>query len=189
VDTWRLSPSDSRQWIVGNDRTLLGLKSRPNQSWNRRFVLLYAWNLHIPMYPQSVAVLDGNGVRTIADSDQDVGCESPVPGHSMFCFATDRGTTRVWRFDGNALTQVGELAGDVTAMSMTPDGELTAWRGTERLLIDAESRDSVVLPRTEGGYEYWSEWTTAGGTIGALVGDENDRTWIRTFSRLDSKQP
>jgi len=189
VDTWRTSPPDSGQWIVGNDRTLLGLKARPNRSWNRRFLLLYAWNLHIPMYPESVAVLDGNNIRMIADSDQDVSCESPAPGQSMFCFATDGGTTRVWRFDGNALTQVGELAGNVTAMNMTPDGELTAWRGTERLLVDAEHGLSVVLPRMGGRYEYWSEWTTAGATVGALVSEEDDRPWIRTFSRLDSKQP
>jgi hypothetical protein len=78
---------------------------------------------------------------------------------------------------------VGELTGDVSTMNMTPDGDLTGWRGHERLLIDPEHRDLVVLPRTRGGYEYWSEWTTAGNTIGALVSDQDDRTTIRTFSR------
>jgi hypothetical protein len=101
----------------------------------------------------------------------------------MFCFSSDGGTTRVWRFDGNALTPVGELTGDVSTMNMTPEGDLTGWRGNERLLIDAEHRAHVVLPRTRGGYEYWSEWTTSGSTIGALVSDEDDRTTIRTFSR------
>ena len=128
--------------------------------------------------------MDRNGVRTIADSDQDVSCQAPVPGRAVFCFASDGGTTHVWRFDGNVLTPVGELTGDVSTMSMTPDGDLTGWRGHERLLIDPEHRDQVVLPRTRGGYEYWSEWTTAGSTIGALVSDQDDRTTIRTFSRL-----
>jgi hypothetical protein len=151
--------------------------------------LAVAWDLGTPKYPQSLALMDRSGVRTIADSDQDVSCPAPVPGRSMICLASDGGTTRVWRFDGSTLTPVGELAGHVAPMDMTPDGDLTAWRRNERLVIDAESRDSVVLPRTHGSYEFWSEWTTAGGAIGALVSDENDRTWIRTFSRLDSKQP
>ena len=42
----------------------------------------------------------------------------------------------MWRFDGKALTPVGELTGDVSTMNMTPDGDLTGWRGNERLLID-----------------------------------------------------
>jgi Zn-dependent protease with chaperone function len=189
VDTWHLSPSDPRQWMVGDGPSLLGLKSKPQPRWNRRFLLTMAWDLDIPRYPQSLAVMDRSDVRTIADSDQDVSCQAPVPGRSMFCLASDGGTTRVWRFDGSTLTPIGELAGHVVTMDMTPDGDLTAWRGYERLVIDAESRDSVALPRVHGSYEYWSEWTTAGGTIGALVSDEDDRTWIRTFSRLDSKQP
>jgi Zn-dependent protease with chaperone function len=183
VDTWAVPASDSRQWIVGDGPTLLGLKSRSNRSWNRRFSLLYAWNLHIPMYPQSVAVLDRQGVRSIAESDQDVRCESSIPGHALFCFASDGATTRVWQFDGSALTPVGTLAGDVTVMNMTSDGVLAAWRGTERLLIDAEHKMSVALPRSGDRYEYWSEWTTADGTVGALVSDDDDRTTIRTFSQ------
>jgi hypothetical protein len=175
--------------MVGDGPNLLGLKSKPYRSWNRRYLLSLAWDLDIPKYPQSLAVMDRSGVRTIADSDQDVSCQAPVPGRSMFCLASDGGTTRVWRFDGSTLTPIGEQAGHVVPMDMTPDGDLTAWRGYERLVIDAESRESVALPRTHGSYEYWSEWTTAGGTIGALVSDEDDRTWIRTFSRLDSKQP
>jgi len=183
VDTWRLSASDARQWIVGDGPNLLGLKSKPQRSWNRRYLLLLAWDLDIPKYPRSIALMDRNGVRTIADSNQDVSCQAPVPGRAVFCFASDGGTTHVWRFDGNALTPVGELTGDVSTMNMTPDGDLTGWRGHERLLIDPEHRDLVVLPRTRGGYEYWSEWTTAGNTIGVLVSDQDDRTTIRTFSR------
>lgn len=183
VDSWRVSQYESRNWVVGNGPVLLGLKSRANRSWNRRFSLLYAWNLHIPMYPKSVAVLDRHGVRSIAESDQDVSCESPIPGRALLCFATDGAYTRVWQLNGDALTPVGELKGDVTAMSMTPDGMLTAWRGTERWLIDAEHQTSVALPRSRDPYEYWSEWTTAGGTVGALVSDDDDRTTIRTFSR------
>ncbi len=183
VDTWRLSASDARQWIVGDGPNLLGLKSKPQRTWNRRYLLLLAWDLKIPKYPQSIGVMDRNGVHAIADSDQDVTCQAPVPGRAVFCFSSDGGTTRVWRFDGNALTPVGELTGDVSTMNMTPDGDLTGWGGNERFLIDAEHRDQVVLPRTRGGYEYWSEWTTSGSTIGALVSDQDDRTTIRTFSR------
>ena len=187
TDTWRLPPSDPHQWMVGDGPTLLGLKSKPRRSWNPRFLLYLDWDLDIPRYPQSLAVMDRGGVHTIADSDQDVSCQAPVPGRPTFCFASDGGTTRVWRFDGNALTPIGELAGHVVPMDMTPDGTLTAWRDNERLLIDTELRASVVLPRARGSYEYWSEWTTAGTTVGALVNDEDDRTWIRTFSRPDSK--
>jgi Zn-dependent protease with chaperone function len=184
VDTWQLTPSDSRQWIVGDGQPL-GLKSTPYRRWSRQYLLLLTWDLNIPKYPQSVGLMTRDGIRTLADSDQDVSCPPPAPGRPVFCFASDGATTHVWQFDGNALTPVGELAGDVNPMHMTPDGKLVAWRGYERLLIDAEHRELVVLRKTRGGYEYWSEWTTAGSTIGALVSDADERPLIRTFSLAD----
>ena len=57
VDTWRLSASDARQWIVGDGPNLLGLKSKPQRSWNRRYLLLLAWELDIPKYPRSIALM------------------------------------------------------------------------------------------------------------------------------------
>ena len=120
VDTWRLSASDARQWIVGDGPNLLGLKSKPQRSWNRRSPFC-SWRgtWDIPKYPQSIALMDRNGIRTIADSNQDVTCQAPVPGRAVFCFASDGGTTHVWRFDGTVLTPVGELTGDVSTMNMT----------------------------------------------------------------------
>ena len=75
--------------------------------------------------------------------------------------------------------------GEFMLMDTTPDGELTAWRNNERLLVDTEGLVLLSMPRTAGeyAYEYWSEWTAAGTTVGALVSDDEDRVWIRTFAR------
>ena len=148
--TWPVSPSDARRWIVGNGGDLIGLKSRATYGWSQRFQLLYTRDLHIPLYPQSIGVMDGHGFRTIADSDQDVRCQSPVPDRAMFCIASDGGTTSVWRVDGDALLPVGTMTGEIVMMDTTPGGELVAWRGTERLLIDGERRALSVMPKIPG---------------------------------------
>jgi len=184
-DRWAVSPADARLWIVGNGPDLLDLKSRANYGWSQRLQVLYTRDLHIPLYPQSLGVMDGHGVRSIADSDQNVRCQSPIPGHTMVCFASDGGTTRVWHVDGDRLLPVGTMTGEIMLMDTTPDGELTAWRNNERLLVDTEGLVLLSMRRTAGeyAYEYWSEWTAAGTTVGALVSDDEDRVWIRTFAR------
>jgi len=179
---WNLS-GDAYQWIGGDGSSLLGLRSTRMDGWTRRLTLLYAWNLDLPMYPESLVVATSTGVHTLAESDQDVRCEQPVPDRPILCLATDGGSTRVWEFDGGQLVPLGELAGRVVPTDMTPTGEIVAWRDSDRLLIGSRPLAALVLPGTRDHYEYWQEWTTAGRTIGALVSDEENRTSIRTFGR------
>jgi Zn-dependent protease with chaperone function len=173
-------------WLSGDGGPLLGVGARYPE-WSRRATFVSSLGLAVPLYPTALYVADPDGVRRIAETDQDVDCYQPAPGQALVCVAYDGASTRLWRFDAGELHAVGTVTGRLLVQSVTAAGEVAAWRaGGDRLLIDVVRREVFKLPRPAN--EYWAEWTSAGDTVAALVERERSST-IRTFRRLSRDQP
>jgi hypothetical protein len=147
----------------------------------RLWGLAYELSLAVPMYQSSLYRLDRSGPRSIAQSQQEVECLQPPPGHPIVCVATDRAESRLWTVQNGQLVALGSVAGELAGASLTPDGWIAGWLDRQAVVIDP-GRAALLVPDGAARSTRAREWTTMENAFGALFYDGSS-TRIETFIR------